>query len=77
MKNQYEYDHAIKPHFYDTFESYKKSSPIINLFYEKLLLSNDLMNKDTVKQIALKKHTFVGKFISHFFEVFEYTVIYK
>jgi len=59
----------IKPEKHDSFEQYKSSSsPTINHFYEKLFLLKDLMNTETAKEIAEKKHKFMERFLKEFFD---------
>lgn len=67
-KNNLIYDPEIKPIIHNTKEEYFNSvGTTINHFYEKLLLLKDLMNTDTAKQIALKRHEFMEDFLKNFY----------
>lgn len=62
------YEPDIKPVNHTSFEEYKNSkAPVINHFYEKLLLLKDLMNTDTGKQMAQERHRFMQAFLDQFF----------
>jgi uncharacterized protein len=51
------YNPLIKPVIHKTAEEYKShKGTSLNHFYEKLLLIKDMMNTNTAKQIALKRH---------------------
>lgn len=66
-KNREIYNPEQKPEFHQTFEAYKNSAgSTINHFHEKLLLLKDLMNTDTAKQIAAKRHAYMQSFLDEF-----------
>jgi uncharacterized protein len=63
------YNPDIKPQLHDNFEDYKNSKgTTINHFYEKLLLLKDLMNTDTGKKAAEKRHKYMKDFLSQFYD---------
>jgi uncharacterized protein len=63
------YEPDIKPVIHTDFESYKSSkAPVINHFYEKLLLLKDLMNTETGIQIAEERHRFMEGFLDQFYK---------
>lgn len=71
-KNHKIYDPAIAPHLTMTKEEYKSSTaPTINHFYEKLLLLKDLMNTETGKRVAQKRHDYMVGFLDQFYEEWE------
>ena len=62
------YDPEIKPVMHTSFETYKKSKGTsVNHFFEKLFLLKDLMNTQTAKKIAQKRHDVMEQFIKTFF----------
>jgi len=66
------YNPELKPEKHDSFEQYKKSQgSSINHFYEKLLLLKELMNTNTAKKIAEKRHTVMLDFLDEFFHEWE------
>jgi uncharacterized protein len=68
LKQRQLYDPAIKPVLHQTFQDYKNSkSSTINHFFEKLLLLKDLMNTETGKKMAEKRHQFTESFLQEFF----------
>ena len=68
-KNRPLYDPKIPPNLNMNKEEYKKSNaPSINHFYEKLLLLKDKMNTKTGKSLATKRHLYMEKFLTTFFD---------
>ena len=66
------YEPDIKPVKHTSFEKYKNSkAPVINHFYEKLLLLRDLMNTKTGKQLADERHHFMQGFLDQFYKEWE------
>lgn len=66
------YNPEIKPNLKMTREEYKASNaPTLNHFYEKLLLLKDRMNTETGKNIALRRHEFMQKYLDEFYDEFE------
>ena len=66
------YNPDLKPERHDSFEQYKNSQgSSINHFYEKLLLLKDLMNTDTAREIAKKRHAVMEMFLEEFFGEWE------
>jgi len=72
FKNRALYNPAIAPNLSMTKEEYKNSdAPILNHFYEKLLLLKDKMNTETGKKIALERHRYMENFLSQFYAEWE------
>lgn len=72
FKNRKIYDPDITPQLEMTVEEYKTSTaPTINHFYEKLLLLKDRMNTLTGKKIAEKRHQYMERFLTQFYEEWE------
>lgn len=66
------HDPAIRPTEHGSFEAYKASrSTTINHFYEKLLLLKDLMNTETARAIATRRHALMEVFLSEFYSEWE------
>ncbi len=66
------YDPDIKPQLHESFEQYKNNNgPSVNHFYEKLLLLKDLMNTDTGKAMARKRHDRMEEYLKNFFDEWE------
>lgn len=67
-RNREIYNPDIKPDLTMDKETYKNSSaPTLNHFYEKLLLLKDRMNTSTGKEMALKRHEYMIKYLEEFF----------
>jgi uncharacterized protein len=63
------YNPEIKPQLHDSADAYKNNkSPSINHFYEKLLLLKDLINTESAKAIAQKRHEFMEFFLVEFYK---------
>lgn len=67
FRNRAMYDPLIKPVQYRNADEYRASnSPTLNHFYEKLLLLKDLMNTETGRKMAIKRHNFLLSFLDQF-----------
>lgn len=61
------YNPGVKPEFHASFEQYKQSrGNTINHFYEKLLLLKDLMNTETARKMAERRHKVMEDFLEQF-----------
>ena len=67
-KNRLIYDPQVKPAKFTSLKEVKiTKSPTINHFYEKLLKLKDLMNTETARQLAQKRHAFMLQFLEEFY----------
>ena len=62
------YDPSINPIEFNSLEQVKNAeNHTVNHFYEKLLKLKDLMNTNTAKEIAQKRHKFMENFLEEFY----------
>jgi len=62
------YNPELKSERYYSFEQYKKGQGTsIHHFYEKLLLLKGLMNNETARKIAEKRHAFMEEYLDEFY----------
>ena len=67
-KNRSMYNPDIKPMDFKSLDEVKnKDNHTINHFYEKLFKLKDLMNTETGKEIAKKRHKYMENFIEEFY----------
>jgi len=70
------YDPQRKPTLHKTKDAYfKNEGPTLNHFYEKLLLLKDRMNTKTAKELAIKRHKFMEKYLENFLEEWQEKLI--
>ncbi len=64
------YNPGVKPVLHKSFKAYKnsKGGPVINHFYEKLLLLKDRMNTKSAKRIAIARHKYMEDFLKRFYD---------
>jgi uncharacterized protein len=66
-KNRPMYDPLVKPVKHTDKQAYRNSSsPTINHFHEKLLLLKDLMNTETGRKLAERRHEYMLQFLNEF-----------
>ena len=69
FKNHKIYDPGVPVNLKMTKDEYKKSTaPTLNHFYEKLLLLKNLMNTESGKKIAQKRHEYMQGFLDQFYK---------
>lgn len=68
VNTQVIYDPAVQPRTNMDKKEYRNLSneTIINHFYEKLIKLRDMMNTDTARKIAEKRHDFMMEFLNEF-----------
>lgn len=63
------YEPELNPVKHTSFDKYKNSkAPVINHFYEKLLLLKELMNTKIGRQMAEERHCFMERFLDQFYK---------
>lgn len=61
------YNPESSPSLHNSFEEYKNSKgSTLNHFYEKLLLLKDMLNTNTAKSMAAKRHEYMEGFVEQF-----------
>ncbi len=71
-KGRLMYDPKVKPVKFSTLNEVKNTNDhTINHFYEKLLKLKDLMNTDTAKILAERRHQFMLEFLDEFYAEWE------
>ena len=67
-KNRIMYDPAINPIDFNSLNEVKNTeNHTINHFYEKVLKLKDLMNTNTAKELAERRHKFMETFLDEFY----------
>ena len=67
-KNRIMYDPALDPIDFNSLNQVKNTEHhTINHFYEKLLKLKDLMNTNTAKELAERRHKFMETFLDEFY----------
>ena len=63
------YDESIDVQEFESVEAYRKhQSTVIHHFYEKLFKLKELINTETAKQMAQKRHDFMQTFVDQFLD---------
>ena len=76
-KSRVIYDPNLKPIDFKSLNEVKNSqNHTINHFYEKLLKLKDLMNTNTAKEIAQKRHKFMEDFLKEFYSEWNFNEQY-
>ena len=72
-KNRIMYDPDVKPMDFKSLDKVKcDNNHTVNHFYEKLLKLKDLMNTDTAKVIAKRRHKFMEDYLKEFYYEWEF-----
>ncbi|MFI3210699.1 MAG: HD domain-containing protein [Peptostreptococcaceae bacterium] len=61
------YDPSIEPKKFKSLDEVKGKNTVINHFYKKSLKLKDLMNTKKGKEIAMKRHKFMEKFLDEIY----------
>lgn len=68
-KNRVIYDPEIAPKIFTSLSEVKdEKNHTVNHFYEKLLKLKDLMNTETGKTLAIKRHRYMEEFLKEFYD---------
>ena len=71
------YNPNLKPIDFKSLNEVKnEQNHTINHFYEKLLKLKDLMNTNTAKEIAQKRHKFMEDFLNEFYSEWNFNEQY-